>query len=131
MKKKLFIAHTIEVVIIIDIFLFIYSNFFGSLYDYGEVKNILLLIQQNWLNFAVLFISIVILFVLHYKGVRTNIKVESIILAVAIILWLAVIFIVAIAQIDLENSKVLFTIFSVLTSINVFYGFRRFGITAF
>jgi len=111
------------------IFIFIYVNFFGPLYDYGEIKNILNLLSENIIWISLFIVTGFVLIRLKVKSSKEKQKIERILFSVSSVLWIGSIMMTVVLDLFLDQSNALFIIFSVLTTLTFYYGVKLFGIT--
>lgn len=127
--KKMYVAWLLELLLMGYIFIFIYENFFGPLYDYGEIKNVFKLLSENIIWISLFIVTGFALIFLKVKSSKEKQKIERILFSISSILWIGLILTTVVLDLSLDQSNTLVIIFSVLTTLTFYYGVKLFGIT--
>ncbi|QLY40453.1 hypothetical protein HF295_06160 [Hujiaoplasma nucleasis] len=127
--KKNTVAWLLELLLMLYIFIFIYENFFGPLYDYGEIKNIFKLLSENIIWISLFIVTGIILICLKVKSSKEKQKIERILFSISCFLWIGLILMTVVLDLSLGQSNALVIIFSGLTTLTFYYGVKLFGIT--
>ena len=127
--RKTYIAFMMELVLIIDIYIFIYSSFFISLYEYGEIKYIYKLISENIISIIVFVLVSVVLIVLKVKPSKKKEIAENIVLIFSTSVWIVMIVLITIFGLSLQELDTMFAFFVAFTTLTFYLGVKRFGIT--
>lgn len=129
LMKKNTVAWLLELLLMLYIFIFIYENFFGPLYDYGEIKNIFKLLSENIIWISLFIVTGIILICLKVKSSKEKQKIERILFSISCFLWIGLILMTVVLDLSLGQSNALVIIFSGLTTLTFYYGVKLFGIT--
>ena len=129
LMKKNTVAWLLELLLMLYIFIFIYENFFGPLYDYGEIKNIFKLLSENIIWISLFIVTGIILICLKVKSSKEKQKIECILFSISCVLWIGLILMTVVLDLSLGQSNALVIIFSGLTTLTFYYGVKLFGIT--
>jgi len=127
--RRTYFALTMELVLIIDIYIFIYSNFFGSLYEYGEIKYIFELISENIISIIVFVLVSTVLIVLKVKPSKKKEIIERNVLIFSMTVWIAMIIVITVFSLSLNDLDILFAFFVAFTTLTFYLGVKKFGIT--
>lgn len=127
--RKTVIAFMMELILIIDIYIFIYSNFFGSLLEYFEIGNIFSLISENIILIIVFVIASTVLIALKVKPSKKKEITENIVFAFSTLIWIVMIVVIAVNGLNLDELNTFFAFFVAFTTLTFYLGVKKLGIT--